>query len=163
MGIVNKILIHLRATPLLAYFFLQIFDGLKIAENTAFTLASNIPPLVLLACAYQRSLFASILQNHLQNRSNDSKNQWEVAKVSPIQPSLWSSKPWRLFSDFSLRSSLPDPWFIRLQIRLIWNFASSPCKKRTISTALPYPLFVLKRFPMSPSLKSTPLKKLKIF
>ena len=57
MGIVNKILIHLRATPLLAYFFLQIFDGLKIAENTAFTLASNIPPLVLLACAYISVLF----------------------------------------------------------------------------------------------------------
>lgn len=118
MGIVNKILIHLRATPLLAYFFLQIFDGLKIAENTAFTLASNIPPLVSLSLRlHQRSLFASILQNHLQNRSNDSKNQWEVAKVSPIQPSSGHQNPDCCFRTSSLHSILLDPWFIRLQIR----------------------------------------------
>ncbi|AND79954.1 LTA synthase family protein [Streptococcus pantholopis] len=52
MGIVNKVLIALRSTPLLAYHFLQIRDGLNVAQNTAIIVELIIPRLIFLSALY---------------------------------------------------------------------------------------------------------------
>ena len=52
MGIVNKALIAIRSTPLLAYHFLQIRDGLNVAQNTKITVELIIPELIFLTAFY---------------------------------------------------------------------------------------------------------------